>query len=113
VRSAAAASIDTDFPFGANVTGFSHLDKEFAEFHLSNPQVYGSLVKLAREAKAAGKEKVGIGMLFEVCRWEFFLQTTGGAGFKLNNNHRSRYARLIMRQEPDLATMFDIRELRS
>ena len=33
------------------------------------------------------------------------------SGFKLNNNYRSRYARLIMEQEADLEGVFQIREL--
>ena len=84
----------------------------FRKFHAENPQVYRSLVALARQAKEQGVREVGIGMLWEVLRWHFFLETTDGT-FKLNNNHRSRYARLIMAQEPDLVGMFETRELTS
>ena len=88
------------------------IDTEFLAFHAANPHVYDSLVKLAREALAKGRSKAGIGMLWEVCRWELFIQTTGSA-WQLNNNFRSRYARLIMHRERDLAGFFDVRELRS
>ena len=33
--------------------------------------------------------------------------------FKLNNDFTSRYARLIMQQEPDLEDFFEVRVLRS
>lgn len=84
----------------------------FRRFHQENPQVYLALVRLARQALARGHHTLGIGQLFEVLRWELMLGTTD-PHFKLNNNHRSRYARLIMAREPDLKDVFDTRELRS
>lgn len=88
------------------------LEAQFRTFHGKNPRVYEELVKLARSAMAKGKQKIGIGMLWEVLRWHFWLQTTD-TEFKLNNNHRSRYARLIMKQERDLDGVFETRELHS
>lgn len=84
----------------------------FRAFHEANPHVYRALVELARTAKAQGAAEIGIGMLWEVLRWRLFFETTD-RNFKLNNNHRSRYARLIMAQEPDLAGIFEVRELTS
>lgn len=72
--------------------------------------MYDALVVLARQAKAAGRSKAGIGMLWEALRWQYFITTTGDL-YKLNNNHRSRYARLIMSLEPDLRDFFNVREL--
>lgn len=91
----------------------SRLERAFRAFHEESPHVYAKLVQLAREARAVGQQRVGIGMLWEVLRWQLFVATTSDDGFKLNNNHRSRYARLIMAQEPDLADVFETRELRS
>lgn len=88
------------------------LDERFTAYHEANPQVYRELVSLAREVKAQG-QKAGIGMLWEVMRWRIFFQTKDPDGWKLNNDYRSRYARLMMEQEEDLAGFFDIRELRS
>lgn len=90
----------------------SRLDREFWEFHAKNPHVYRQLVKLAREAKMRGRTKVGIKMIFEVVRWTQFISTTD-PDYKMNNNYHSRYARLIMEQESDLAGVFELRELRS
>ena len=88
------------------------LDEAFERFHRLNPRVYELLVDLARQAKTRGLERVGMKMLFEVVRWEFTLTTTD-PDWKLNNNYTSRYARLIMANEPDLAGMFATRDLRS
>jgi hypothetical protein len=53
-------------------------------------------------------------MLYEVLRWQYFMTTTDPASdFKLNNNYRSRYARLIMVQEIELVDAFEIRELKA
>jgi hypothetical protein len=84
----------------------------FQAFHAQNPHVYRALVELARAAKERGAAEVGIGMLWEVLRWRLFFETSDG-NFKLNNNHRSRYARLIMAQEQDLVGLFETRELAS
>lgn len=91
------------------------IQERFEHFHVINPQVYRMLVALAREWRSVRpKQRVGIARLFEYIRWEIDVRINpSGDGFKLNNNFRSRYARLIMEQEPDLADVFEIREIRS
>lgn len=87
------------------------IEAAFWRFHEANPQVYTRLVELARAwKKRRGGKKLGIGMLFEVLRWEVAMRTAGDQ-FKLNNNYRSLYARLIMDREADLAGIFDTRRL--
>jgi hypothetical protein len=82
----------------------------FLRFHAENPHVYERLVRLARRARRSGAERIGIGMLFEVLRWQHTLATKGDV-FLLNNNYRSYYARLIMQSEPDLEGVFETRKL--
>lgn len=91
----------------------TQIEEKFQEFHKNNPDIYDILTRLARQARRAGKRKMGVKMLWEVMRWELMIQSTDVAGFKLNNNYPSRYARLIMKQESDLTTFFEIRKLRS
>lgn len=91
---------------------YETLDDRFWAFHKANPAVYRALVALARQLKAAGRHRFGIGALFERLRFEAALHTWGDE-FKLNNSLRSRYARLIMRQEPDLDGFFEVRELQT
>ena len=95
----------------AAITTDSPIERAFWEFHAANPHVYDRLVHLTRDLMRRGRRKIGIGMLFEVLRWHH-LSTVGDAdGFKLNNNYRSYYARLIMSIEPDLDGIFEIRRL--
>lgn len=87
------------------------LAEAFREFDGRNPQVYAELVRLARGWAQRRGGTLGIGMLWEVMRWNLTLQmrTTTDEPFKLNNNHRSFYARKIMRHEHDLDGVFGIR----
>jgi hypothetical protein len=87
------------------------IQRAFLEFHRQNPEVYDHLVGLARRSRDRGCRKTGIGHLWEVMRWHVRLENVGEPDFKLNNNYRSRYARLIMAQEPDLLGFFELREL--
>lgn len=88
------------------------LDEQFKLFHAANPQVYELFRALTRRLVQAGRRKVGAKMVWERIRWEYALATEGDA-YKLNNNLTSRYARLVMEREPDLAGIFETRELRS
>lgn len=82
----------------------------FERFHARNPGVYEHLVRLARQAKSAGRERIGIASLFEVLRWEVLTGKDQREAFRLDNGYRSFFARLIMRQEPDLAGFFETRK---
>ena len=85
----------------------------FEWFHESNPHVYRNLRALALGMRRQrGKKRVGIKMLYEVLRYQYDIQTTGQE-FKLNNNYTAYYARLLMAQEPELAGLFEVREIRS
>ncbi len=85
------------------------LDERFWRFHRDNPAVYRELCRLARLGRGRGRQRLSIGQLFEVLRWELPVSTNGDE-FRLNNSFRSRYARLLER-EPELAGSFELREL--
>ena len=86
------------------------IETEFREFHAQHPEVYTQLVKLARTWQNNGSQKLGIATLFEVLRWNSHLNPDKTGGYKLNNNYRALYARLIMDQEQDLKGLFELRE---
>jgi len=81
-------------------------------FHAENPHVYRILCELARKwRKRFPDRQVGIGLLFEIARWEHHFVTTGEP-LKLNHNYRKFYAHLLMADEPDLANLFHTRKQR-
>lgn len=81
----------------------------FLAFHHANPQVYRTLVGLAREWTRNGKVKCGIDLLWNTCRWRLSLEIEGEEQFELNNNFTPFYARALMHFEPDLAGIFNLR----
>jgi len=91
----------------------SQIYKRFERFHANNPEVYSNLVNLARQFRRKGSNsnrKMGIGMLYEVLRWNFFMEVEAGEEeYKLSNDFRACYARLIMDQEADLQDAFNLR----
>ncbi len=88
------------------------LEEKFWEFHTAHPEVYRRLRELALQMRRRGVQQYGIGGLFEVLRWKEALRTHDPDGYKLNNNYRSFYARLLMEREPELRGFFELRTLR-
>lgn len=90
------------------------IQSDFEDFHRLNPWVLERMIGMTRDLARRGRRKVGIGMLFEVLRWQYAMSTTDThSEFKLNNNYRSRYARLIMELCPDLDGIYETRELKA
>ena len=58
-----------------------------------------------------GTSRLGIAMVYERARWDVALQTAGDS-WRLPNNHRAFYARLIMEQEPDLSDAYVVHQQR-
>src|SRR5215813_4899101 len=83
----------------------------FKRFHEAHPEVKARLVIQCYEAKHHGFKHYGIGCLWEVMRWHFQVKQRLGEDFKLNNNLRAHYARMIMKEHPDLKDFFELRRL--
>lgn len=89
------------------------IEERFELFHRDNPKVYAMLVSLCREVRDRKPlAKIGIAMLWERMRWFFAFEVAGEKEYKLNNDFRSRYARLLMK-EPGLKDLFETRALRA
>ncbi len=90
------------------------IQARFERFHEANPGIYDALVGLARDYKRRGYPRVGIAHLVEIVRWERRLETYDETSdFRLPNAYRSRYSRLIMELEPDLAGFLTTAALRA
>jgi hypothetical protein len=87
------------------------IQQRFESFNKANPRVYAALKSLAIQMLNAGVKQYGIKGLFEILRWDFAIRTKGEP-FRLSNDFTSRYARLLMEQEPELRDFFELRELR-
>jgi hypothetical protein len=86
---------------------------KFERYIANNPHVIDVYLKFAREVKARGFQRYGIGALTERVRWHYQMEIVGGEKFKICNSYRSRIARYLMTVYPDLAGFFRVRLLRS
>lgn len=90
------------------------IEEQFNAFHETNPQVLEELVELTDQLIEHGSDRGSIGMLFEVLRWQKLLETDDPSSeFRLNNNYRSRYVRLMVQTYPRFEGFFETRNLRS
>ena len=88
--------------------GRKDMEHNFRKFDRENPYVYETLRRLAYQAKKAGRKKIGMKMLYERARWEFYINSTERE-YKLNNNYTAFYARKLMDENPELEGMFETR----
>lgn len=88
------------------------VERAFIEYHEAKPWVRDRIVAMVRRYASVGKRR-GIGFFFEMLRHEVFMASEDADGFKLNNNFRSRYARLIEFEHADLRGYFRKRRLRA
>lgn len=87
-------------------------DAAFERWIGANPHVLSMFIDLALQLQRAGRRRIGAKAIVERMRWEYMLRTDGD-GFKLNNNWTSRLARAAVRRRPELADVFEFRELRT
>ena len=92
----------------------SKLETAFWKFHEGHPDIYGHLVKFARQwrSRKGMDAHLGIKALFERVRWEMGVAADIKEIPKLNNNHTAFYARLIMDRNGDLKDIFTLRRQR-
>lgn len=88
------------------------IQEKFLAFHEANPQVYNALRRLCLDRRRRGYDSWSIKCAWEILRWLGEMQTSGDE-FLLPNSYHSRYARLLMEQEPELDGFFVTRNLRS
>lgn len=86
------------------------LEAQFQAFHAAHPEVFTALHQQTIRLLDQGHKRLSIGMLWEWLRMSTLLGEVDGSP-RLNNNHRSRYARLLMESDPRLAHVFETRRL--
>ena len=95
----------------AQVPGQS-IQAQFEAFHALNPWVLRRFESMTEDCINRGFQRIGIGMLYELLRWQYGAVTRGDE-FRLNNNYRSRYVRLLIEEHPSWAALFETRSLRA
>ncbi len=88
--------------------GPSEAEQRFMEFHEANPHVYEELLRICRFVRGRGVERWGIAACFERLRWLSQFEVQGDDPYRLNNNFRAWYSRLL-NNEPGLEGLFEVR----
>ena len=90
------------------------IHEKFVEYHEKNPHVLVELMRLADDLWRKGRKRIGLQLLFEVCRYNSMIRADDpNSQFKINNNYAAHYARLMLDQRPDWATFIETREIRT
>ena len=92
------------------------IQSRFEAFDKANPRIYEYVKRFALEAKHSGRPHFGIAAIIERARWELAIsvvKTSFDDDWKINNDYRSRYARRLMSEVPELAGFFRVRDLRT
>lgn len=92
-----------------------NLDDQFRRYHAQNPDVYRLFCHYAKLMAGVGIEgfrRYGAKAIMERVRWHYDVRRYYTAGFKVNNNFVSRYARMFMADHPHLDGFFETRELK-
>ena len=86
------------------------IERRFWEFHIANPRVYKELRDYALKLRHRGRTHYGVKALFEVVRFHRAMETADQCSeWKLNNSYTALYARLLMKNEPELHDFFRTR----
>ena len=87
-----------------------HIVKKFFKFHAENPELFELYKKFSNDVLKSGRKRYGIASITERIRWHYAIETTGD-DFKINNNHKSCYVRLLIFQDKRFEKLFQLRTL--
>lgn len=89
------------------------ISQRFAKFHAANPGVYVELERRALALYRAGRKHIGIALIYEAMRYEWLIRIDHADDWRLNNDYRALYARLLIAEHPELAGVIETRERRA
>jgi hypothetical protein len=67
----------------------------FRKFHRNNPMVFHRVVQLTDKLRKKGRKHYNIEIILGVIRYDIDVDTVGDQ-FKINNNYKPFYARMLM-----------------
>ena len=83
------------------------LQERFEQFHQQNSHIYDMLVELSRKMKAKKTMRQwSVYAAYELVRYQWNNRTRSFDDYKLPNEFRPIYSRLIMEQNPTLTVSF-------
>ncbi len=91
------------------------IQERFEQFHIDNPHIFNLIVEYTIKARNRGFMHYSINTVFEAIRWHMDVVTydENSPQFKLNNNYRSRYVRLLEEHYPQFEGFYFTRQLKA
>ena len=83
---------------------------KFEKYHKENPEVFIGFTRLAIKMKQTGRSKYSHVSIIEALRWTSDLK--GGKPFKINNDYKALYARLMIHHWPHFKDFFSLRKMK-
>lgn len=87
--------------------------ERFETYHSKHPELYKSLVANSKDLRARGFRHYSIKTLICIARWHLEITPDVDETYRISDAYTSRYARLIMSQEPELTDFFHLRPLKT
>jgi hypothetical protein len=83
---------------------------KFYQYHKANPEVAGWFLQAAQSLrKKQNRKRYGIGALTEQIRWDVQQGIIKTDHFRISNDIRACYARLVLMRDPSLCGLFAIK----
>ena len=86
--------------------------RKFKKYHDENRHVYRKFRELAFEMHQTGRERYSAETIINVMRWHHDLSTTGKP-FKISNDFKPLYARLLVNKHPEFEGFFQFKKVTS
>lgn len=83
-------------------------DEDFWNYHKENPHIYEAFKSQTIEVIKRGFKNFSADFIVHVLRWETTVKAKHDE-YKINNNYRSYYARLFIRDHPQYKGFFRFR----
>lgn len=86
----------------------------FKKYHDVNPKVWKLFVQFARQMKQSGRSTYSAEIIINQIRWHHDIESKGKDVFKINNDFKPMYARMLVHKYPkEFEGFFKFREVRS
>jgi hypothetical protein len=86
------------------------IQRDYEKWRETSTEAYEVVRRFAYDVLAS-QERFGIAAIWERARWYVYIERKGER-WKFNNNHKSRVVRDLIAEDPNFATLFEIRRLR-
>lgn len=94
--------------------GYPHsVIEKFRTYHLSHPKVFILFKQYANEMIKSGREHYSAEIIINQIRWHHDIQSKGADVFKISNDFKPLYARLLVFKYPEFKDFFQFRQVRS